>query len=491
MNNTASAECGAAFLDNINESKRDEQAIRELAELTPLQYDRVREERASELGAQLSTLDKEVKAARKDIQADRFELEAPEPWLEPVNGPEVLNDVADMFNSYLVLPEGAAEVLALWAAYTHAFDAFVHSPRLNITSPEKECGKTLLLDVIETVTPRPIRSEGITTAVLIRIIDKKSPIILIDEYDTFLTENRELGGALNAGHKRGGQHLRCEGDNNEITAYKTFCPVALAGIRDLPATLASRSIVIQLKRALKGEVRKRFDSRHTDREKELNRKLARWAKDNFSSLQKSDPPMPPDLFNRQADNWRPLFSIAEAAGPEWIERAKAALVSLRREESEDTAGIMLLEDIRSLFNELDIDKITSKELVEHLVKMEERPWPEFGKTGKEITTRKIAKLLKPFGIKPETHRFGEDTHKGYELEPFKDVFRRFLDDLSVTPSQLSKDGQYGENAKVTDVTHVTDQSVTDVTEQNDRKPAQDKDCYRVTDQTVPRERVTV
>ena len=347
MNHEDAVERGAEYLDGAQQSAKDEQAVRELAQLTPMQFDRALNEKADELGVRAATLEKQVKAVRKDIQADSFKLEAPEPWQEPVNGSEVLNDVADVFSSYLVLPEGAAEVLALWAAYTHAFDAFVHSPRLNITSPEKECGKTLLLDVIETVTPRPIRSEGITTAVLIRIIDKKSPVILIDEYDTFLTENRELGGALNAGHKRGGQHLRCEGDNNEITAYKTFCPVALAGIRDLPATLASRSIVIQLKRALKGEVRKRFDSRHTDREKELNRKLARWAKDSFSSLQKSDPPMPPDLFNRQADNWRPLFSIAEAAGPEWIERAKAALVSLRCEESEDTAGIMLLEDTPS------------------------------------------------------------------------------------------------------------------------------------------------
>ena len=33
--------------------------------------------------------------------------------------------------------------------------------------------------------------------------------------------------------------------------------------------------------------------------------------------------LPPELFNRTGDNWRGLFSIAEAAGGEWPERARA------------------------------------------------------------------------------------------------------------------------------------------------------------------------
>jgi len=489
-----SLECierGAEFLDKTQKINNDEQVIKELANLTLFEYDRVRNDKAEELGVQIASLDKAVKVARKDLRADSYNLKTPEPWHEEVNGSEILNSVASVFNDYLVLPDGAAEILSLWVAYAHAFDAFVHSPRLNITSPEKECGKTLLLDVIETLTPKAIRSEGITTAVLIRIIDKKAPTILIDEYDTFLKDNKELGGALNAGHKRGGQHLRCEGDNNEIKAYKTFCPVALAGIRGLTPTLASRSIVIKLKRALKGEIRKRFDSRHTEKEAEINRKLARWAKDNFSLLQKSDPVMPPDLFNRQADNWRPLFSVAEIAGAEWTERTKVALVSLSGEESEDTAGIMLLEDIQALFKELDIDKITSKELVEHLAKIEERPWSEWGRSGKEISTRQVAKLLNPFGIKPETHRFGRVTNKGYELESFKDVFSRYLDDVSVTPSQPNDNEAFNEIEKVTDITDVTDRAVTDVTDTNSLKAFEDKDCYRVTDETTKKDHLVI
>src|SRR5260221_12116881 len=61
----------------------------------------------------------------------------------------------------------------------------------------------------------------------------------------------------------------------------------------------------------------RFDSRHTEIEAILRRKLARWAHDNFATLQACDPPMPPTAYNRVADNWRPLFAIAHTVGGDW------------------------------------------------------------------------------------------------------------------------------------------------------------------------------
>jgi len=38
--------------------------------------------------------------------------------------------------------------------------------------------------------------------------------------------------------------------------------------------------------------------------------------------------MPPTAFNRLADNWRPLFAIAEIAGGDWPQRALAAFTAL-------------------------------------------------------------------------------------------------------------------------------------------------------------------
>ena len=57
--------------------------------------------------------------------------------------------------------------------------------------------------------------------------------------------------------------------------------------------------------------------------------------------------------------------------------------------------------------------------------MEDRPWPEW-KSGKPLTQNALARLLRSFGIYPDTIRIGETTAKGYLLSQFKDAFDRYL-----------------------------------------------------------------
>src|SRR4029077_7060895 len=98
---------------------------------------------------------------------------------------------------------------------------------------------------------------------------------------------------------------------NEVRRFAAYAPAMLCGIGALPGTLHDRSIVIRLERATPGELQQRFDSRRTEKEQELSGKLARWTVDNFARLEAVDPMLPDGVFNRLADNWRPLFAIAE------------------------------------------------------------------------------------------------------------------------------------------------------------------------------------
>jgi hypothetical protein len=121
----------------------DEKAkIAGLAALNPLQYDRQRAGAAEELGVTLSALDKAVKEARSASadtkgQGRAFELPTIEPWPSAVDGADLLSDITDAIQRYVVLPANSAETVALWALHTHCFDCFGHSPRAAITSPEK------------------------------------------------------------------------------------------------------------------------------------------------------------------------------------------------------------------------------------------------------------------------------------------------------------------------------------------------------------------
>ena len=405
-------------------------AIQRLAALPTVDYDRVRKAEAKRLEVRVTTLDKQVaeqrKAASDAGSGNAVSFSEPKPWSKSVDGALLLDALADAFSRYLVLPTGAADALALWTVHTHVYSAFEYTPRLNVTGPVMQCGKTLLLDVLQTLVASGLRAENLSTAVLFRLIDARKPALLIDEYDSFLRGNEELRGALNAGQKRGGQVLRCAGDDHEVRGFNVFAPVALAGIGPLPGTLADRSIIIRMERAKRGEVQARFDSRKTDREQKLKRKLMRWAQDNRRLLEVCDPEMP-GLFNRRADTWRPLFAIAEVAGGSWPQRVRTANKVLEKKTDEnESAGVLLLADIRRIFKQSKQDTLSSNGLVERLQQMEERPWPEF-KCGKPITPRQMADLLRPFDIGPRTQRDGIETFKGYKRSQFKSAFSRYLD----------------------------------------------------------------
>jgi putative DNA primase/helicase len=70
------------------------------------------------------------------------------------------------------------------------------------------------------------------------------------------------------------------------------------------------------------------------------------------------------MFNRAADNWRPLLAIADAAGGAWPEKARKAAVALAGGEIDEVSRTeLLLSDIRNIFDDLDVDEIGSAELI--------------------------------------------------------------------------------------------------------------------------------
>jgi putative DNA primase/helicase len=410
----------------------DEEAFKRLAALSRTDYDRCRNVEARKLGIRPGTLDREVDARRPqdngNAQGTTVEFSEIEPWKATVNGADVLDEVARRFGYYVALPPHAADAIALWTGHTHAFEAFVHTPRLNFRSPDKGCGKTTVLDVCATMCPRPCRTENMTAAVLFRLVESHRPILLLDEVDSYLNDSEELRGLLNAGHKRGAKAYRCEGENNEVRSFAAFTPAALAGIGALPGTLHDRSIIVGLTRAKPGEFAARFDSRLIEYETKLCRKLACWASDNFEKLRQCDPKLPGTAFNRLADNWRPLFAIAEVAGGDWPQRCADAFTALTTTVDLDAQGVgtLLLSDIASLFAAEDTDKLPSSKIAESLAEMEGRPWAEWGKQRRHISTNQLANLLRRFGIAPKGIRVGDETPRGYVIDDFEEAFERYL-----------------------------------------------------------------
>jgi putative DNA primase/helicase len=154
--------------------------------------------------------------------------------------------------------------------------------------------------------------------------------------------------------------------------------------------------------------------------------LARFAADHVEALRHLEPAIPDGLDDRASDNWEPLLAVAELAGGWWPARAKRAAMGMSGGREEGEARILILSDLRDLFKEMG-DKIASADIVDRLGKMEERPWPEWGRQKKPITQTQLAPLLKPFDIRPKTVRLKDQTTaKGYDEADCADAFKRYL-----------------------------------------------------------------
>ena len=122
----------------------------------------------------------------------------------------------------------------------------------------------------------------------------------------------------------------------------------LAKIGRFPDTIENRSILIEMIRKTTGQ--KVQSLRRVDYS-DLRRKLARWAVDNFDSVEAYELNTPDYLEDRAADNWEPLFAIAHAAGGDWPALAEQAARELSGRGREDNSlPVKLLADIKEILN---------------------------------------------------------------------------------------------------------------------------------------------
>ena len=138
--------------------------------------------------------------------------------------------------------------------------------------------------------------------------------------------------------------------------------------------------------------------------------------------------MPDGVTDRDADVWEALLAVADVAGGDWPQRARAAAVALvtQSKESSPTLGVRLLMDIRGAFG--DADKMATDAILKKLHAIDEAPWGDM--RGKPITDRGLARLLNGYAIKPKLVRTGGDVARGYAREDFHDAWKRYLPPLA-------------------------------------------------------------
>ncbi len=356
---------------------------------------------------------------------------------------DILDDVHATLRRFVVFQDQhAAYAITLWIAATHAQTVLQHATRLVIKSPEKRCGKSRLLDLIELTCHRPLMSVNATVAAIFRSIDADDPpTLILDEADSIFgrktaDNTEELRGLLNAGFQQNRGTLRCVGPKQTPTNFPTFAMAALAAIGDvIPDTITDRAINITLRRRAPHEP---VDSYRHRRDagplRDLGRELHTAVHAELDDLERLEPDMP--LEDRAADTWEPIVATADIAGREWPARARAAAIAFAADAdataSELSHETRLLVDIRAIFTECAVSEASSDDLVRRLHRLPESPWEQF-----DLTASKLAWRLRPYGIRPRQIRPDGPNGKqvrGYRLEDLQDAFTRYLPAAAAEPT---------------------------------------------------------
>ena len=411
--------------------------VGELAGLQEIVYAQRRKAEAGALGVSVKLLDGRVAAQRKANEdvGDRKLVADVEPWDEPVEGPDLVAGIRAKLKTYLDLSDGADLVIALWVLHAWTIDVSHVSPILAITSPDKRCGKTTLLKLLNRLVRRPLIAANISPAAVFRVIERSAPTLLIDEADSFLKDNEPLRNVLNASHDRENAFvIRCHGETNEPERFCVYSAKAIAVIGRMHETLMDRSIEIVMQRTTNKSLPKLRSSNRASFEA-LQRQCARWAEDHMDEASKADPQLPEHIAHRAEDNWFELFRMATIAGV--AEDALSVIKKWLEDDKELGINEQLLSDIKQVYEESGSEFLSSDALCYALSNMVDRPWSEWSR-GKPISSRKLASRLKPYGIQPEQTRQDQRVVRGYVRAGFLSTWGRYLDQQTVTPVTIEK-----------------------------------------------------
>jgi hypothetical protein len=397
---------------------------------------------------------------------------------------ELLHKLTNEFRRLVVLPKYAAETLALYTVHTYAFQLRDVSVYLGIESPEKGCGKTTLLTVLDLLVHNPVVASNISPSAFFRVIEEMQPTLLIDEADTFLNGNDDLRGILNAGYRRktafvirvsnlprpkpakteqsesnapdaprpvlrsalakedprsiaaipgsptplhpvsddSRSDARTLQRSTTLSRFSCWCPKAIATIGHLPETLADRCITIRIQKKTAEE---QCDRIKTLDPAELVAACYNVVETHTQEIADAKPVMPAALSDRASDIWEPLIALADIAGGDWPQLAREAALALSATAQETSPVGSLLATVLGIFKVKETARMFSRDLVLILNQFLKSPWAELTK-GKPATELWLARVLRPYGIRPSNIWIEGEQFRGYYQADFIDLNARYV-----------------------------------------------------------------
>jgi hypothetical protein len=347
---------------------------------------------------------------------------------EKVDGAKLLEELTSYFRrhakfQYDTLPA----VLAHWVVAGYAHMAFPIFPYLSLTSAQRQCGKSKVLELLAEVgfRAKPI-AVNLTSAVLYRSLHASGQVLLIDEFENATDDTqRALISVLNAGFQRGAEVPRCAGDEFRIEYFQAYSPKAFAGLSRIPEALQSRSIPVLMFPKLAVDNIEPFSpvmwatqtSRWID-------DAGIWALTNApdlavtATMPRHKLGIPEFLEDREADYMATLFATNLVAGADRKVLLDYCfdLAGTRRNQFSQGRATRAVQALAAWFqNGQEVAKVFLSDLAPVLFDCDAIP---------ESTEREAGDLLRKLGMDPKQIRIGTESKKGLQWTKKK------MDDLT-------------------------------------------------------------
>ncbi len=358
--------------------------------------------------------------------------------------------MAQLLANYIVLPEKSLAVIAAWVLAAWLADEWAKFPHLSITSPEKRCGKTTLLDLLVLIVPRPRLTSSISPAAVYRVVNKEKPTLLIDEAQILNRRDSETGKVLqeilNAGIEKNAKVTRCGSaqTNFDPVDFYVYGPKIFAMIGEPEGVLADRCLSVRMRRKTANETYAvdHYRSREVEpKAKKLRAFIKLWADKHREAVR--------EVYQHQehfqigndrlADLLLPLQAVLEATGGgrplDLLEEYARELDDREDDITRMSPGVRLLAACREIFSKVKENKkngrfLSTIDLIRELVDRDEEPWAHFVR-GNPLTSEALANLLRPYGVR--SGRNHDQTARGYCASSFAEAWEHYLPTSPQTP----------------------------------------------------------
>ena len=373
-----------------------------------------------------------IRGALNDEQRPKAPYEVdPTPWPEDVQIIDVIRDIEDMVARVMVMRPEYITAVAYYCLASWFVEYLDYSPYLVITAPDRECGKSKLLNLIGKLVRRPYSMAGAPSdSSVFRIIEQNTPTLLMDEVDTYLSKSKELQGILNGGIDRENAFVtRSEGTSSadmRAVRFSTFGFKVLSGIGSDKSgdALVSRAIIVKLDRKKATDKRIRVRELPPLELENLRRKMYRLVCAYGEGLKEkargARVDMPLTMGDRDCDKWEAQALLADMVSAEEGARLRDVAEKISCVKGEPSWKTVLLADVYDVvlnashpdglrIDDIGLtirlgndathgDYITSRALNDALILNKEKRWGTFSGGRAPISQNLMSRTLTEFGV---------------------------------------------------------------------------------------------